>query len=378
MKPVEPVVWYNDKSLGDGRLSDLSTHECKFWKDFIRKYLLPLQSKEEDQIKIKASLEKLRNQIAIVYILSNMCFITLILSLEYSSESNKRLSFEMPCYVSNDHMARIQPLSIVFAMVFGVLLVCQLVAMLFHRVSTFLHIIASIDLSFRLPFNRATQLSSLQLAKDMQSLDKDVIDPESVFVSSTDDEEEDEEGGDDYKAVFQTRRTGNSGLNKKRQPVWMDKVERRGREPGSLRGRFHENFKNITGRRYNKSESEQLIRERQMAGFHVNSLPALALVVNNSELVRQRWERATRRIIAQYRSQKRQWLQSQPQLVGVLNSYYASPALMEFKRDRNQVPLETPTEVEPPQSRFVFIPEDKLDTSLWTKSSESDRPKYFN
>lgn len=371
MKRKEPVLWYQEKEVVDGKLLEISTHECRFWQDFIRKYLLPLQSKLDDQLQIKASLEKLRNRLAILYILSNMCFITLILSLEYSSVSNKKLSFEMPCYISGSHVARIRPLSIVFVIVFGVLLVCQLVAMLFHRISTFLHIIASIDLSFILPFNRTVQLSSVQLAKDMQSLDKDVVDPDSLLTSSVDDDDDD----DDEEKVFYAGRSKSCHdvMARKRQPVWASRVDNTWQEPGSLRGRFHENFKNITGRRYNKSESEQLLRKRQLAGFHVNSLPALAAIVNNSEFVRKRWERATRRVIAEYRFRKRRKAHSQPKLLGVVNrlmsvSYPATTEFLGSKRDGKEN-TETPNLADHKDvqaTRFIFITGNNSSSSTGT------------
>lgn len=356
--------------MGDGKLLEICTHECRFWQDFIRKYLLPLQSKVDDQLQIKASMEKLRNRLATLYILSNMCFITLILSLEYSSVSNKKLSFEMPCYISGSHVARIRPLSIVFVIVFGVLLVCQLVAMLFHRISTFLHIIASIDLSFILPFNHTVQLSSVQLAKDMQSLDKDVVDPDSLLTSSVDDDDDDE----DEEKVFYTGRSVSCRdvMARKRQPVWASRVDNTWQEPGSLRGRFHENFKNITGRRYNKSESEQLLRKRQLVGFHVNSLPALAAIVNNSEYVRKRWERATRKVIAEYRFRKKREAHSQPKLLGVVNrlmsvSYPATTHLLGRKRDgkeKAETPLADHKDIQ--ATRFIFISGNNSSSSAGT------------
>lgn len=212
-----------------------------------------------------------------------MSFILLVLSLENSSLSNDKLTFLISCSFKDVTNDKVRPLSVIFVIVFGLILVCQMLAMLFHRVLTIIHIIASIDLNIGHPWQKKAQSNTLQLIRDLQRLDKQVVDTGSIL-----EEEECQESNSD---IYMS-------LSHKRQPEWVNRLDNNQTTCNSLEDHFKENFHRITSRSFAKNESEQIIDKQRSVGRHVTSLPVLELNTKNKQT--RKWHSATQQIIEEH------------------------------------------------------------------------------
>ena len=117
----------------------IDDEERKFWKKKIKEYLKPL---EQDKNKEKAATEaliELRNSVCLFVFLLNAILVTVIFSLTQINAFKDTLSVKFTCD-GND--VNIVPISILFAAVFGLLLFIQFICMLYHRISTLIHITA--------------------------------------------------------------------------------------------------------------------------------------------------------------------------------------------------------------------------------------------
>ncbi|XP_050419061.2 chitin synthase chs-2 [Patella vulgata] len=172
--------WLRDNDIGEGRVRYLSPEEIRFWKDLISKYLFPLENNVEHQKKMKADLKELRNKMCLMFYLLNALFIVIIFTLQYTNaiQGGDGLAIPLPCKtVDGSRKLSLEPISMVFMAVFGVSLLIQFIAMFFHRMSTFLHIIASTDVNC-LKMNQseiaAMDISDkLELVRQMQSYTED-------------------------------------------------------------------------------------------------------------------------------------------------------------------------------------------------------------
>lgn len=76
--------WLEDDDLGKGRTRYLGNDEKSFWKDLIKKYLLPLERNEEQQKKVQQELLELRNKMSMMFFMLNGLFIVIIFTLQVS------------------------------------------------------------------------------------------------------------------------------------------------------------------------------------------------------------------------------------------------------------------------------------------------------
>jgi len=98
-------------------------------------------------------LKELRNKMATGFLLINAIFIVVLYALQLNMDS---LYVKWPC---GDDM-RVEPLGFVFMIVFGVIMAIQTLGMLFHRTSTFLHIVSTTKLNcFRNSGKSDTQIA---------------------------------------------------------------------------------------------------------------------------------------------------------------------------------------------------------------------------
>ena len=83
---------------------------------------------------MKEELLELRNKVSMAFLLINTLFVVLISSLQIISESTTNLSVEIPCDRNTTFTGeKIEPISVTFTLVFGIMLTMQFLAMLFHR-----------------------------------------------------------------------------------------------------------------------------------------------------------------------------------------------------------------------------------------------------
>jgi len=150
--------WIEDKDLKRGEVDYLSGPEIQFWKDLLAKYLYPIDENKEQQARIAADLIELRNKSVFFFIMFNALFILIVFLLQLNKDA---LNVEWPLgiktnityieetsevLISNEPL-RLEPIGLVFVFFFGLILIIQFVAMLFHRFGTLSHILASTELS---------------------------------------------------------------------------------------------------------------------------------------------------------------------------------------------------------------------------------------
>ena len=124
---------------GKRKEKKIDDQETKFWKKKIKKYLKPLDQDENKEKAITEALIELRNSVCLFVFLINAFLVTIMFALTQVNTFKDVLSIKFTCG-GND--VSIVPISILFAAVFGLLLFIQFVCMLYHRISTLIHITA--------------------------------------------------------------------------------------------------------------------------------------------------------------------------------------------------------------------------------------------
>lgn len=121
----------------------ITDKEQHFWTRFIKKYLKPeKQLSEIKREELQSELIDLRNKVFFFYFITNAIFVTIVYVLAQVNARESTLSIPLPCSVG-DKQGTIEPISIAFTLVFGILLLVQFFGMLMHRISTISHIIAT-------------------------------------------------------------------------------------------------------------------------------------------------------------------------------------------------------------------------------------------
>ncbi|KAK3599019.1 hypothetical protein CHS0354_012497 [Potamilus streckersoni] len=139
------VAWINDPFLLYTKLKKLMDNEDIFWEQMIRRYLYPLDQKNEDK-KMKHDLTILRNKVCLFFILANALFICIIFALQQITSDNKSLSILLPCVTGENRPSYVEPISLAFTLVFGIMLLVQFVCMVLHRLGTLIHIYARTEI----------------------------------------------------------------------------------------------------------------------------------------------------------------------------------------------------------------------------------------
>lgn len=108
--------------------------QTEFWQALIKQYLYPLDKNEQQEKQIKEELLELRNKMCLAFFLINSLFIVLVSALQIISSNATNLSVKIPCAGDSSFTGeKIEPISVAFTLVFGILLTMQFFAMLFHR-----------------------------------------------------------------------------------------------------------------------------------------------------------------------------------------------------------------------------------------------------
>ena len=119
---------------------EIDVEEKKFWEEMIKEYLEPLENNEQEKKKVQDELIELRNKIFLGFFIINAIFVTMVFVLTQVNRTQGTLQIKLPCRAEN---ASIEPISIAFTLTFGILLLIQFFGMLYHRFSTFAHIIVT-------------------------------------------------------------------------------------------------------------------------------------------------------------------------------------------------------------------------------------------
>ncbi|KAK3082737.1 hypothetical protein FSP39_003848 [Pinctada imbricata] len=226
---LENPHWIRDVDLRGGAKEYLPQEEIEFWKEFIKSYLFPLDSDKDHEKKVQAALIELRNKVCLAFLLLNALFVTIVYVLtEVNQSSDGSLAVTLWCRPENaeGNIGRIEPISFAFTATFGVLLLLQFVCMLFHRLSTFLHIAASTEIQFKKEIRKKLTgeenadsdigvEDGLKLVREMQAQDNS--DTMSVMSGVTDISEEGDtvspKRGKELWSKLHRRRKGQDKMN---------------------------------------------------------------------------------------------------------------------------------------------------------------------
>ncbi|XP_071148671.1 chitin synthase chs-2-like [Mytilus edulis] len=127
----------------DHSVLKIPKREQKFWKRYIKKYLKPKYVDLREIRKKKLQLIELRNRVCFYVYLLNAILVSVMFALTQVNASSDTLSKEIDC---SGGTIQLVPIAILFMAVFGTLLLLQFVCMLYHRLTTLVHICATTEL----------------------------------------------------------------------------------------------------------------------------------------------------------------------------------------------------------------------------------------
>ncbi|GBM44934.1 Chitin synthase chs-2 [Araneus ventricosus] len=190
-QPDNNEHWLSDRSLVKSTTKQLSEEENKFWNELISLYLEPLIDKPEEKAKASRQLIELRNKVVFGVLMLNSLFILIVFLLQMQKET---LHIEWPLngkanitYIAVNTEIKIEmtylqlePINLVLVFFFTLILVIQFIAMLFHRLETLSHILASTTLldqndkdTDQINFSQLTDLLHKQGLKDEDDDEED-------------------------------------------------------------------------------------------------------------------------------------------------------------------------------------------------------------
>lgn len=125
----------------DGKPKELKEDDSKFWVDFIRTYLAPLDHDEKEKKDVADALLDYRNKMAFSFFFLNALWITIMTAI-----NQIKATISVDIYVNGDKLFSLEPLGFLFLVMFAILLLVQLLGMFAHRYSTLLHVIAATEI----------------------------------------------------------------------------------------------------------------------------------------------------------------------------------------------------------------------------------------
>ncbi|KAH3754146.1 chitin synthase chs-2-like [Dreissena polymorpha] len=179
-----PGQWTQDPDFQKSITKILPPEEETFWRELIVTYLLPMKPDKKQQEETQKKLIELRNKVCLFFLLVNALFVTIVFSLQQvNADSGGNISIQLTC-AAGSRGASIEPISIAFTAVFGVLLAIQFLCMCIHRMSTFLEILSITDIGLFTPKRAKTSEDStvtvkkgLELVRNMQTVKDDNLKP---------------------------------------------------------------------------------------------------------------------------------------------------------------------------------------------------------
>lgn len=105
-------------------------------QDLIDVYLYPMIKDKKKEERDAAGLKELRNRISVAFLLLNTIFVVVVFVMQLNMDV---IYIPWPC---GDNV-KVEPIGFMFMMTFGIIMIVQIIGMLTHRMTTFLHIMAT-------------------------------------------------------------------------------------------------------------------------------------------------------------------------------------------------------------------------------------------
>lgn len=142
---VQKVMTKQDEPVDDQSWADenkaLKEDEITFWKDLIANYLEPLNQDKKKEKAVAESLKDFRNKVAFAFFFVNGLWLVIMTAM---NEVKALLNIKIPTVGGST--ITIEPLGLLFLVIFAILLFLQFIGMIKHRYGTFLHLLASTNL----------------------------------------------------------------------------------------------------------------------------------------------------------------------------------------------------------------------------------------
>merc|ERR1719232_1528108 len=148
--------WIEDRDLGRGEVDHLSGVEIAFWKDLVDKYLHPIDADKQKEAQVKQGLTELRNKAVFFFSVFNALFVLIVFMLTlhkdtlhidwpFGVKENITITEDEQVIITKEYL-HLEPIGIVLVFLFFAIILIQFIAMLFHRMGTIAHILASTEL----------------------------------------------------------------------------------------------------------------------------------------------------------------------------------------------------------------------------------------
>ncbi|XP_076444026.1 chitin synthase chs-2-like [Babylonia areolata] len=203
--------WLEDSGLKKGEVQYLPMREIEFWQRCIAKYLHPISTDKVHEAKMAADLKSMRNNVAFAFFMLNAFWIIIIFMMQSVKD---KVSLHIP-RPGGDPLP-IEPLGLVFLVVFAFILLVQFFAMLRHRWGTLLHILASTHIACcRKKYDHKKAIrEAVEYARMLQRLrgfDEDLTDQDMDYLSSSEGRPSSPLYGHDVMAGGVTRSSDSDG-----------------------------------------------------------------------------------------------------------------------------------------------------------------------
>jgi len=119
-----------EKTLKDNQINVHKLEEYKFWENLVAEKLKPESANLSKVEELKKSLRDLRNFCLLIVLLTNIMWIVFLYTLVFEPLAK----YNLPA----------RAFSLLFLVIFSVIVLIQFIAMLFHRFITLLHVLAGI------------------------------------------------------------------------------------------------------------------------------------------------------------------------------------------------------------------------------------------
>jgi len=171
--------WIDQPEMKKGNVEFLPTQEIQFWRDLIDKYLHPIDTDPQKREKEKKMLMDLRDIVVSAFFMLNALFVLVIFLLQLSKDvlhlqwpfgvKANITVVENEIYITKEYL-ELEPIGVLFIVVFGVILITQFIAMLFHRFGTLSHMLAKTQLMGQSEDKNSDVKEAVEFTKDLQDL----------------------------------------------------------------------------------------------------------------------------------------------------------------------------------------------------------------
>lgn len=129
---LDEEKWADD----NGTVKRLKEDEVQFWTQLIEHYLKPIDADKAKEDKIAQDLKEFRNKVTFAFFFANALWVVIMSAM---NEVKSVLNIKIPVPGGS---TTIEPLGLLFLVIFAVLLTMQFLGMIRHRYGTLLHVLS--------------------------------------------------------------------------------------------------------------------------------------------------------------------------------------------------------------------------------------------